>query len=62
MEKLGVPESTLLAVTLLSGEVVAICTMLMVRHNTWKGSFFWKFWPSFVIEVVSTVVFNRARF
>lgn len=61
-KKLRVPESTLLAVTLLGVEVGAICAMLLVRHKTRKNSFFWKFWPSFVVGVVLTVVFIRARF
>ena len=39
-----------------------ICAMLLVRHKTRKNSFFWKFWPSFVVGVVLTVVFIRARF
>jgi uncharacterized membrane protein YsdA (DUF1294 family) len=61
-KKRRVPESSLLAVTLFGGEVGAICAMLLVRHKTRKSSFLWKFWPSFVVGVVLTVVFIRARF
>jgi uncharacterized membrane protein YsdA (DUF1294 family) len=60
-KKRRVPESTLLAVTLFGGEVGAICAMLLVRHKTRKSSFFWKFWPCFVVGVALTVVFIVAR-
>lgn len=59
-KKRRVPESTLLILTLLGGEVGAICAMLLVRHKTRKRSFLWKFWLSFGVGIALSVLFLRA--
>lgn len=58
-KKRRVPESTLLILTLLGGEVGAICAMLLVRHKTRKRSFLWKFWLSFLGGIGLSFLFLR---